>query len=180
MVTLTELQRCSVESRELFKRTIISAALHQSGLYGRVAIWKPLLSKSPMTARLEFAKRHLKNSQTTRNSLDWMLSVMSSGIQVSLITPPTPSLHKITWSRALWTSDWGKGSPFNSYPKHTAQKRGGFRHQPVNVLEWASQSPWLEHDWTSLQRSEIGFAPTLPIQPDWAWEILQRQMGEAA
>ena len=36
----------------------------QSGLYGRVARWKPLLSKKHMTARLEFAKKHLKDSQT--------------------------------------------------------------------------------------------------------------------
>jgi hypothetical protein len=39
---------------------------HQSGLYGRVARWKPLLSKRHMKARLEFAKRHLKDSQTMR------------------------------------------------------------------------------------------------------------------
>ncbi len=62
MVTLTELQRFSVERGETSRRTTISAALHQSGLYGRVARRKPLLSKRHMTARLEFAKRHLKNS----------------------------------------------------------------------------------------------------------------------
>ncbi|WP_368877426.1 hypothetical protein [Klebsiella pneumoniae] len=44
------------------RRTIISAALHQSGLYGRVARLKPLLSKRHMTASLEFAKRHIKDS----------------------------------------------------------------------------------------------------------------------
>ena len=43
-----------------FQRTTISAALHQSGLYGSVARRKPLLSKRHMTALLEFAKRHLK------------------------------------------------------------------------------------------------------------------------
>ena len=63
-VTLTELQSSSVEMGEPSRRTTISAALHQSGLYGRVARWKPLLSKGHMTARLEFAKRHLKDSQT--------------------------------------------------------------------------------------------------------------------
>ena len=61
MVTLTELQSSSVEMGEPSRRTTISAALHQSGLYGRVARRKPLLSKRHMTARLEFAKRHLKN-----------------------------------------------------------------------------------------------------------------------
>jgi len=45
MVTLTELQCFSVERGEPSRRTTISAALHQSGLYGRVARRKPLLSK---------------------------------------------------------------------------------------------------------------------------------------
>ena len=71
MVTLTELQRFSVEMGEPSRRTTISAALHQSGLYGRVARWKPLLSKRHMTARLEFAKRHLKDSQTMTNNILW-------------------------------------------------------------------------------------------------------------
>ena len=56
MVTLTELQSSSVKIGEPSRRTTVSAALHQSGLYGRMARWKPLLSKRHMTARLEFAK----------------------------------------------------------------------------------------------------------------------------
>ncbi|KAK3552214.1 hypothetical protein QTP86_005893 [Hemibagrus guttatus] len=71
MVTLKELQHFSVERGEPSRRTTISAELHQSGLYGRVARWKPLLSKRHMTAHLEFAKRHLKDSQTTRNKILW-------------------------------------------------------------------------------------------------------------
>ena len=43
------------------RRTTISAALHQSGLYVRVARRKPLLSERHMTACLEFAIRHLKD-----------------------------------------------------------------------------------------------------------------------
>ena len=58
IVTVTELQSSSVEMGEPSRRTTISAALHQSGLYGREARRKPLLSKRHMTARLEFAKRH--------------------------------------------------------------------------------------------------------------------------
>ena len=42
-----------------------------SGLYGSVARWKPLLSKRHMTASLEFAKRHLKDSKTMRNKILW-------------------------------------------------------------------------------------------------------------
>ncbi|KAG2462686.1 TCB1 transposase, partial [Polypterus senegalus] len=71
MVTLSKLQRSSVERGEASRRTIISAAIHQSGLYGRVARWKPLLSKRHMAARLEFAKRHLKDSETMRNKILW-------------------------------------------------------------------------------------------------------------
>jgi len=69
VVTLTELQHCSVKRGEPSRRTTISPALHQSGLYGRVARQKPLLSKRHMTAHLEFAKRHLKDSQTMRNKI---------------------------------------------------------------------------------------------------------------
>ena len=71
MVTLTELQSSSVEMGEPSRRTIISAALHQSSLYGSVVRRKPLLSKRCMTARLEFSKRHLKDSQTMRNKILW-------------------------------------------------------------------------------------------------------------
>uniref|UniRef100_A0AAZ3SRG8 Transposase Tc1-like domain-containing protein n=1 Tax=Oncorhynchus tshawytscha TaxID=74940 RepID=A0AAZ3SRG8_ONCTS len=45
MVTQTELQSSSMEMGEPSRRTTISAAFHQSGLYGRVARQKPLLSK---------------------------------------------------------------------------------------------------------------------------------------
>uniref|UniRef100_A0A674A8J2 Zinc finger protein 250-like n=1 Tax=Salmo trutta TaxID=8032 RepID=A0A674A8J2_SALTR len=71
MVTLTKLQSSSVEMVVLLEGSPISAALHQSGHYGRVARRKPLLSKRNMTARLEFAKRHLKDSQTIRNNILW-------------------------------------------------------------------------------------------------------------
>ncbi|KAG2460036.1 TCB1 transposase, partial [Polypterus senegalus] len=70
MVTLSELQRSSVERGEPSRRTAISAAIHQSGLYGRVARQKPLLSKRYMPARLEL-KRHLKDSQTMRSKILW-------------------------------------------------------------------------------------------------------------
>ena len=62
MITLTEIQSSSVEMEEPSRRTTITAALNQSGIYGRVARRKPLLSKRHMTAHLEFAKMHLKIS----------------------------------------------------------------------------------------------------------------------
>ncbi|KAG2461570.1 TCB1 transposase, partial [Polypterus senegalus] len=71
MVTLSEIQWSSVERGEPSRRTTIFAAIHKSGLYGRVARRKPLLSKRHMAARLEFAKRHRKDSQTMRNKIRW-------------------------------------------------------------------------------------------------------------
>ncbi|KAK3535564.1 hypothetical protein QTP70_016834 [Hemibagrus guttatus] len=72
-VSLRKRQESELEVAELkmLRRTTISAALHQSGLYGRVARRKPLLSKKHMTVHMEFAKRHLKDSQTMRNKILW-------------------------------------------------------------------------------------------------------------
>jgi hypothetical protein len=67
MVTLTELQSSSVEMVEPYRRTTISAALHQSGFYGRVARWKPLLSKSHGSP-LGVCQKEPKDSQTMRNN----------------------------------------------------------------------------------------------------------------
>jgi hypothetical protein len=71
MATLTELQSFSVVMGEPSRRTIISTGLHQSGFYGREVRRKPLLSKRHMTTCLEFAQRHLKDSQTMRNKILW-------------------------------------------------------------------------------------------------------------
>ena len=60
MIPLTELQSSDVEMGAPSRRTTISAALHKSGLYGKVSRRKPLLSKKHLTAPSEFAKRHLK------------------------------------------------------------------------------------------------------------------------
>uniref|UniRef100_A0A4W5KX37 Disco interacting C n=1 Tax=Hucho hucho TaxID=62062 RepID=A0A4W5KX37_9TELE len=77
-------------------------------LYGRVARRKPLLSKRHMTAHLEFAKRHLKDSPTMRNKILWSdetkieLFVLNAkhhigrkpgGNQAPLIIWPIPSLR---------------------------------------------------------------------------------------
>jgi hypothetical protein len=70
MITLTELKSSSVEMGEASRRTTIFVALHQSGLYGRVARQKTLLSKWHMTAHLEFAKRNRK-TKTVRNKFLW-------------------------------------------------------------------------------------------------------------
>ena len=58
MVILTELL-CG-DGRTFQKDNNLCSTPPKSGLHGRVARRKPLLSKKHMTARLEFAKRHLK------------------------------------------------------------------------------------------------------------------------
>jgi hypothetical protein len=60
MVTLTELQSSFVEMGESSRRTTISAALHQSGLYGRVARQKPLLSKKSNDSPLGVCQKTLR------------------------------------------------------------------------------------------------------------------------
>uniref|UniRef100_A0AAZ3QKR2 Sleeping Beauty transposase HTH domain-containing protein n=1 Tax=Oncorhynchus tshawytscha TaxID=74940 RepID=A0AAZ3QKR2_ONCTS len=65
MVTLTEFQSSSVELGKPSRRTIISAALHQLGLYGSK-------SGSPQKkGTLQPKKRYLKDSQTMRNKILW-------------------------------------------------------------------------------------------------------------
>ncbi|KAL0186721.1 hypothetical protein M9458_018391, partial [Cirrhinus mrigala] len=62
-ITVAELQRCSREMGESCRKSTITAALHQSGLYGRVARRKPLLSARHMKAHMD--------SKMVRNKILW-------------------------------------------------------------------------------------------------------------
>ncbi|KAL0150322.1 hypothetical protein M9458_054430, partial [Cirrhinus mrigala] len=62
-ITVAELQRCSREMGESCRKSTITAALHQSGLYGRAARRKPLLSARHMKARMD--------SKMVRNKILW-------------------------------------------------------------------------------------------------------------
>ncbi len=70
-ITVAELQRCIREMGESCRKSTITAALHQSGLYGRVARRKPPLSARHMKACMEFAKKHLKDSKMVTNKILW-------------------------------------------------------------------------------------------------------------
>ncbi len=63
-ITVAELQRCIREMGESCRNSTIPAALHQSGLYGRVARRKPLLSA-------RYMKKHLKDSKMVTNKILW-------------------------------------------------------------------------------------------------------------
>ncbi len=63
-ITVAELQRCIREMGESCRKSTITAALHQLGLYGRVARWKPLLFSSLL-------KKHLKDSKMVTNKILW-------------------------------------------------------------------------------------------------------------
>ncbi|XDV33344.1 hypothetical protein PO909_003777 [Leuciscus waleckii] len=63
-ITVAELQRCRWEMGESCSKSTITAAIHQSGLYGRVARRKPLLSARHM-------KAHLKDSKMVINKILW-------------------------------------------------------------------------------------------------------------
>ena len=63
-ITVAELQRCSREMGESCSKSTITAAIHQSGLYGRVARREPLLSARHM-------KAHLKDSKMVINKILW-------------------------------------------------------------------------------------------------------------
>ncbi len=70
-ITVAQLQRCIREMGESCRKSTITAALHQSGLYGRVARQKPLLRARHMKACMEFAKKHLKDSKMVTNKILW-------------------------------------------------------------------------------------------------------------
>ena len=71
MTTLIEQQSSLAEMREPDRRTTISAALNKSRLYGRVARRNPPLRKWHKTACLEFAKRHVEDSENLRERILW-------------------------------------------------------------------------------------------------------------
>ena len=187
MVTLTELQSSSVEMGEPSRRTPISAALHQSSFYGRVARRKPLLRKMQMTVRLEFDK--ILWSDETKIELYglnakcnvWrkpgtIPTVKHGGDSIMLwgcfSAAGTGRLVRIegkmngAMKSSSRTSDWGEGSLSNRTTTLSTQPRQRSSGQ-VSECRWVAQpEPGLEPYLTSIPENSV--APTLPIQPDRA------------
>ena len=120
-----------MEMGEHSRRRTISAALHQSGLCGRVARRKPHLRKRHMTVHLEFSKRHLMDSQTMRNKIllsdETKIELFGLNAKCHIWMKPgtipmvknavagTGRLVRIKgkMNGALRTSYWGEGSSSN-------------------------------------------------------------------
>ena len=67
MTTLKELQASAAEMGETLHTTTVARVLHQSKLYGR----EPLLKKTHIKYRLEFAKRHVGDSMVKWKKVLW-------------------------------------------------------------------------------------------------------------
>ena len=67
MTTLKELQASAAEMGETLHTTTVARVFHQSKLYGR----EPLLKKTHIKYRLEFAKRHVGDSMVKWKKVLW-------------------------------------------------------------------------------------------------------------
>ena len=86
---------------------------------------------------------------------------------------------KEEWSKVQRVS-WWKTALQCSGPRTGAKVHvsTGQRHVVVALGQVAQPEPRLEPDQTSLERPDNSYAATLHIQPDTAWDNLQRRMGE--
>ncbi len=107
-ITVAELQRCIREMGESCRKSTITAALHQSGLYGRVARRKPLLSANTWKTAWSLLRwwqiRFSGLMRPRYNVLALILSGMCGENQALLITCPIQSQQ---WSMVVAASCCG-------------------------------------------------------------------------
>ncbi len=127
-ITVAELQRCIQEMGESCRKSTITAALHQSGLYGRVARRKPLLSARHMKACMEFAKKHLKDSKMVTNTILW-----SDETKIELFG--------LNSKRYVWRKSGTAHHLSNTVP---TVKHGGGSIMLWGVFQLQGQDDWLQ------------------------------------
>ena len=199
-ITVAELQRCSREMGESSTKSTITAALHQSGLYGRVARRKPFLSARHMKARIEFAKKHMKDSQTMRNKILWSdeTKIELFGVNSKRYVwrkpgtahhlPNTiPTVKHGGGSIMLWGcfSAAGTGQLVAIEGKMNAAKYRDILEENLfqSALDLRLGRRFTfqqdnDHKLTAKITKECGCPPTFNIQPDGTGEDLQGRMAE--
>ena len=114
--------------------------LSQSGLYGRVARQKPLLSKSNMTACLEFAKRHLKDSDHEKQDyLVWLIKDWTLWPECQVSRLEETQHHP--YGEAWWWQHRTVGMFFRDRDWETCQDQGKDERSTVQRDSWWKPAP---------------------------------------
>ncbi len=148
-ITVAELQRCIREMGESCRKSSITAALHQSGLYGRVARRKPLLSA-------RYMKKHLKDSKMVTNKILW-----SDETKIELFG--------LNSKRYVWRKPGTAHHLSNTVP---TVKHGGGSIMLWGVFQLQGQDDWLQSR-ERLMRPSTGISWTKTFSrvlrtSDWA------------